>query len=1233
VAAPSEAGGEGAPRAATAAARHVLALSDAAEALESDMERVTPGLGQLAALLVRPADWVQGAGEAALSASLTARGWRGALRALLVTHACAAVPCPAAAAALSCQRAALRLLAAAAAAARRAPAADAGIARATLGAAADGCPPALVAWHVFALDDGRAGSGGAGDGGGGGEAESLLWPSRSELERACAAAAPSLRWALPRAGGSPEARAAAAAALSRLALAASEAPAAAAAALSAPLPPPASGDGDSGGGGGDGADASLLELALAAGQHPGCERPLLSLLSALLEADGADAAAAAADAVAAALLALPEGAVQGVLLSLLLSPAADGGWAGRARRLLARALAPAPGGGGAGGGSGADGPRAALLQHLLSSLVALAADDASAGDACPGAVTELLRALVGAAAALGAPGVRALMAAAERLAAEAALADEEERGEKGALRGAAARLAWFAPLLSALWRALRRAARPAGGAGAPAAGAAAGGEAAGVAVDFAARQLAQERRRQRRPAWADLASGPEEDEGAASGDDVSGASGSSSGSEAGGPPPRAGAPAAPRGARGARGAGGAEDTEDEGEDEGEAVPMEEDEEEDEGEEEDIDWQEAYINIAPLGGGGAGSGGGAGRGAGGGREEDEEGGLASAAAAERFEALLDELLDGGLAGLPSALAAAGGGGGALGAALEAAAAAAGGGALARGGVAAAAAAARAGGPGRGGAARGSGATPARGARPGGGGGGGAPAGGGASGAARPTQCTYTLSGDTFMEQHWYFCCEYGAPSPLRLRACWGAAAAARGARPTAAALHAADARPKPLPSRAPPDTCGLSDSRGCCSLCARVCHAGHDVVYSGRSRFFCDCGAGGPGQAPCRCLPGAAPGGPPEGDAAGGDGCEVEAPWGPGDPLAASAGYDLRTHLEASAWEAGGSDEPEGDGAKDFGLPAARGGAAAAGGEGARLAAAAAEWLAAGGAEAPAALSGFVSASLRLARLLLNWLQRGAREAAWAHPAGAPSFTVALAEGGGGSGGGVAVWAAASLPPPPPPLPAGGAPAKRAAPAAPLLRLQRIIRLGNLDSASGGGRGAAASAAAPAGGGAAARGGAGCSVSWSGKPLLAVCRGRVVGIMDLSDHMKDVAAAAAAVAGAPPGAGSGGGGSTGNSGNGRGNGGGGGGAAAGSLAFIKRYSVRFEVAGVEFDPLEGRHLLVWGADHAEVRGRGWGEGGLYLWRACPPLSASRAPASRFPATQPALLGVLTFDAGS
>jgi Putative zinc finger in N-recognin (UBR box) len=53
------------------------------------------------------------------------------------------------------------------------------------------------------------------------------------------------------------------------------------------------------------------------------------------------------------------------------------------------------------------------------------------------------------------------------------------------------------------------------------------------------------------------------------------------------------------------------------------------------------------------------------------------------------------------------------------------------------------------------------------------------------------------------------------------------------------------------------TCGLVWDKGCCSLCALICHQGHDVAYSRHSSFFCDCGGEAPtheeNRVPCKCL--------------------------------------------------------------------------------------------------------------------------------------------------------------------------------------------------------------------------------------------------------------------------------------------------------------------------------------------------------------------------------------------
>ncbi len=80
------------------------------------------------------------------------------------------------------------------------------------------------------------------------------------------------------------------------------------------------------------------------------------------------------------------------------------------------------------------------------------------------------------------------------------------------------------------------------------------------------------------------------------------------------------------------------------------------------------------------------------------------------------------------------------------------------------------------------------------------------------------CTYVESSGDFVEQHWYNCF-----------------------------------------------TCGLIGEKGCCSVCVKVCHAGHSVSYSRFSSYFCDCGAGEGLRAessrggssmsshPCKCL--------------------------------------------------------------------------------------------------------------------------------------------------------------------------------------------------------------------------------------------------------------------------------------------------------------------------------------------------------------------------------------------
>ncbi|XP_047525824.1 E3 ubiquitin-protein ligase UBR4 [Pieris napi] len=57
------------------------------------------------------------------------------------------------------------------------------------------------------------------------------------------------------------------------------------------------------------------------------------------------------------------------------------------------------------------------------------------------------------------------------------------------------------------------------------------------------------------------------------------------------------------------------------------------------------------------------------------------------------------------------------------------------------------------------------------------------------------CTFTVTQREFMNQHWYHC-----------------------------------------------HTCKMVDGVGVCTVCARVCHRGHDISYAKFGNFFCDCGA-------------------------------------------------------------------------------------------------------------------------------------------------------------------------------------------------------------------------------------------------------------------------------------------------------------------------------------------------------------------------------------------------------
>ncbi|XP_020299583.1 E3 ubiquitin-protein ligase UBR4 isoform X2 [Pseudomyrmex gracilis] len=66
------------------------------------------------------------------------------------------------------------------------------------------------------------------------------------------------------------------------------------------------------------------------------------------------------------------------------------------------------------------------------------------------------------------------------------------------------------------------------------------------------------------------------------------------------------------------------------------------------------------------------------------------------------------------------------------------------------------------------------------------------------------CTFTITQKEFMNQHWYHC-----------------------------------------------HTCNMVDGVGVCTVCARVCHRGHDLTYAKYGNFFCDCGAKDDGS--CQAL--------------------------------------------------------------------------------------------------------------------------------------------------------------------------------------------------------------------------------------------------------------------------------------------------------------------------------------------------------------------------------------------
>jgi E3 ubiquitin-protein ligase UBR4 len=44
---------------------------------------------------------------------------------------------------------------------------------------------------------------------------------------------------------------------------------------------------------------------------------------------------------------------------------------------------------------------------------------------------------------------------------------------------------------------------------------------------------------------------------------------------------------------------------------------------------------------------------------------------------------------------------------------------------------------------------------------------------------------------------------------------------------------------------------MVDDKGCCSICAKICHKNHDICYAKFGNFYCDCGAKEDGS--CRAM--------------------------------------------------------------------------------------------------------------------------------------------------------------------------------------------------------------------------------------------------------------------------------------------------------------------------------------------------------------------------------------------
>lgn len=362
------------------------------------------------------------------------------------------------------------------------------------------------------------------------------------------------------------------------------------------------------------------------------------------------------------------------------------------------------------------------------------------------------------------------------------------------------------------------------------------------------------------------------------------------------------------------------------------------------------------------------------------------------------------------------------------------------------------------------------------------------------------CTYTQSGESYLEQHWYYCY-----------------------------------------------TCGLVDSKGCCSACVNVCHVGHDVVYSGRSRFFCDCGAGSGRGSSCKCLTEQEPlrSLSPQPRLDSGSSTPVDHLWVMGDPLEAAWAimkpWPADNYLTA-AWPK----ELEEATAKK--LPQAL----------VTRATSLLQPLLCGSGEPMISselratvrqtLGRLLDTQLSICRRLVGWFQCSSRPAPWVNKQAGPSHSPPTIASAASPMGSSSTSPSSSF---------------TTEQEVQWLKLQRIVRLGSIDGKN---RSDAQAPPPELCAAVSARLMHRQCVSYSpGNGMLAVSRGQWVGVLDMGQHASEMAAGVCFPTiqmGKPN-------------------------DDKGSYSFLTRHNAKLFVVSIAFDPSFGRHLLVVGMEEVQV----------------------------------------------